>query len=127
LRLLYQASDAVLANSGHEPFGIVGLEAMAAGGIVFTGCTGEDYAHPFINALVMDTGDPREIENYLLYLRDFPEEGFRIRRAARATACHFSWEASVRNLINKLEHQARLQGALAGNGPPEEKSLTQRK
>jgi len=28
----YAAADAVLANSGHEPFGLVGLEAMADGG-----------------------------------------------------------------------------------------------
>lgn len=32
LRPFYAAADAVLANSGHEPFGLVGLEAMAAGG-----------------------------------------------------------------------------------------------
>jgi len=30
---LYAAADAVLANSGKEPFGLVGLEVMAAGGI----------------------------------------------------------------------------------------------
>ena len=32
-RLLFRGSDAVLANSSHEPFGLVGLEAMAAGGL----------------------------------------------------------------------------------------------
>ncbi len=37
---LYGACDAVLANSGHEPFGLVGLEVMAAGGIAVTGPTG---------------------------------------------------------------------------------------
>jgi glycosyltransferase involved in cell wall biosynthesis len=115
LRLLYRACDAVLANSGHEPFGIVGLEAMAAGGVVFTGCTGEDYALPFINALVMDRGDPGEIEDYLLYLKNFPHEVLRIREAAKATARNFTWQASVKQLIHKLEQQARLQGALAGN------------
>ena len=31
LRLVYNASNAVLANSGHEPFGLVGLETMASG------------------------------------------------------------------------------------------------
>ena len=30
-RLLFHGVDAVLANSGHEPFGLVGLETMAAG------------------------------------------------------------------------------------------------
>jgi glycosyltransferase involved in cell wall biosynthesis len=115
LRVVYRACDAVLANSGHEPFGIVGLEAMAAGGVVFTGCTGEDYAIPYVNAFVMDTDDPREIESYLLYLKDFPEEGLRVRSAARATARNFTWEATARNLISKLELQARLQELMTGS------------
>jgi glycosyltransferase involved in cell wall biosynthesis len=41
-RLLLRAADAVLANSAHEPFGLVGLEAMAVGGLACTGCSGED-------------------------------------------------------------------------------------
>ena len=57
-RVLYHAADGVLANSKHEPFGIVGLEAMAAGGIAYTGGTGEDYAIPFINSFVVETEDP---------------------------------------------------------------------
>jgi glycosyltransferase involved in cell wall biosynthesis len=32
-QVLFQGADAVLANSAHEPFGLVGLEAMAAGGV----------------------------------------------------------------------------------------------
>jgi hypothetical protein len=40
------SADAVFANSGHEPFGLVGLETMAAGGVACTGCSGEDYAIP---------------------------------------------------------------------------------
>ena len=111
LRLLYHACDAVLANSGHEPFGLVGLEAMAAGGIVFTGSTGEDYALSFVNALVMDTGKPEEMEAYLLYLKKFPEEALKIRKAAKATAQNFTWEVSVKQLIHKLEQQAHSRGA----------------
>ncbi len=110
LRVVYRASDAVLANSGHEPFGIVGLETMAAGGIALTGCTGEDYAIHNINAFVMDTDDPREIESCLTHLRASPEEALRVRRAAKATARNFTWEVSARNLLSKVEHQARLQG-----------------
>ena len=112
LRIIYRASDAVLANSGHEPFGIVGLETMAAGGIAFTGSTGEDYAIPYHNAFVLETSDPKEIEGYLMYLRECPDEGARIRSEARRTAAYFTWEAAVENLISKLENQARLQRAL---------------
>lgn len=114
LRLLYRASDAVLANSGHEPFGLVGLEAMAAGGIALVGSTGEDYAIPYVNAFVLETADPDEIVAYLTYLRDYPEVAARMRKAARRTARQFTWEAAVQNLIGKIENQARLQGILRG-------------
>ena len=108
-RILYRAADAVLANSRHEPFGLVGLEAMAAGGMALTGCTGEDYTISLVNAIVLETADPGEIEDYVLYLRDHPDESDCIRQAARRTARFYTWEAAVRNLLGKLEHQARLQ------------------
>src|SRR6266702_2867643 len=49
VRTIYNAADATLANSGHEPFGLVALEVMAAEGIAVTGSTGEDYAISFEN------------------------------------------------------------------------------
>jgi glycosyltransferase involved in cell wall biosynthesis len=109
LRTIYRASDAVLANSAHEPFGLVGLEAMAAGGVAFTGGTGEDYAVHLQNSVVLDTAEPREIETYVTYLVAHREESERIRGAARRTASHFTWDKVVANLIHKLEHQARIQ------------------
>jgi glycosyltransferase involved in cell wall biosynthesis len=116
LRLIYNASDAVLANSGHEPFGLVGLEAMAAEGIAVTGGTGEDYAVPFYNAIVLETSDPAEIEAYVMYIQEHSAENERIRKAAKQTAGLFTWEAVIKNLIQKLEYQARLQGLLTA--PP---------
>ena len=59
-RVLLRAADAVLANSRHEPFGLVGLETMASGGVACTGNTGEDYVVSGQNALVLETGEPRE-------------------------------------------------------------------
>ncbi len=113
LRFVYHTSDAVLANSGHEPFGLVGLETMAAGGIAFTGSTGEDYAIPYRNAIVMETADPKEIEAYITYLDQHPEEKDRIRQAARMTAKQYVWDKVIKRLVRKLEYQARLQGLLA--------------
>lgn len=110
LRIIYNASDGVLANSRHEPFGLVGLETMAAGGVAFTGSTGEDYAVPFHNSIVLDTTNPREIEDQVLYLRKHPEEEEKIREAARQTAFRFTWEEVIRVLIRKLGQQARSQG-----------------
>src|SRR5260221_13694304 len=69
VRTTYAAADATLANSGHEPFGLVALEVMAAEGIAVTGSTGEDYAISFENAIVTETDDPDEIVGYLLHLR----------------------------------------------------------
>lgn len=115
---LYSASDGVLANSEFEPFGIVGLETMAAGGVAYTGCTGEDYAIPFVNSFVLETSDPMEIVSYANYLRDFPGEDIRIRKAAKHTARQFTWEAAVRNLISKLENQAKIQEILKGKANP---------
>jgi glycosyltransferase involved in cell wall biosynthesis len=119
LRTVYHASDAVLANSGREPFGLVGLETMAAGGIAFTGSTGEDYAVPFHNAIVLETSNSQEIVSYVTYLHRHPEEGERIREAARHTASLFTWEQVIENLVQRLEYQARSQGLLATGEPPD--------
>jgi len=112
LQVFYNASNAVLANSGHEPFGLVGLEAMASGAIAIVGCTGEEYAVPLHNAIVLETSDPGEIESYLLYLESHQSVKERIRKAARETARLFIWEEAVNNLVQKLEFQARIQGLL---------------
>jgi glycosyltransferase involved in cell wall biosynthesis len=120
LRFFYHASNAVLANSGREPFGLVGLETMAAGGIAFTGSTGEDYAIPFHNSIVLETSDPEEIESYVIYLMEHPSDDDRIRKAARYTAARFTWEQVLDILIQRLEYQAKLQGILT---LPEKKSL----
>lgn len=85
-RLLFHCSDAVLANSGHEPFGLVGLETMAVGGVACTGASGEDYAVPGHNALVLETNDPQEFIALFGTLRTNPTQDQALRRADRATA-----------------------------------------
>lgn len=112
LRILYNVSDAVLANSGHEPFGLVGLEAMAAEGIVFTGGTGEDYAIPFYNSIVLETADSAEIEAYILYLSEHQLKKQQIRLAAKQTAALFTWEEVIKNLLQRIQYQASRQGLL---------------
>lgn len=112
LPIFYAATDVVLANSGHEPFGLVGLEAMASGGIVFTGCTGEDYAVPMKNAMVLETDDPEELVEGILYLQAHPQEKERLRREAKRTAKQFTWPRIVTNLISKATYLAHKQNAL---------------
>jgi glycosyltransferase involved in cell wall biosynthesis len=91
LRAMYQAADGVLANSEREPFGLVGLEVMASGGIAFVGRTGEDYAVPLGNAVVMQSDDPRELLATHQSLRARPELVRAIRTDGRATAKRFVW------------------------------------
>ncbi len=109
VRITYRAADATLANSGHEPFGLVGLEVMAAEGLAVTGSTGEDYAISLENAIVTETDDPDEIVGYLLYLRRHPEEQERIRKAGCHTAEEFLWDQVIENLVSKLEFLGRKQ------------------
>jgi glycosyltransferase involved in cell wall biosynthesis len=110
VRICYAAADATLANSGHEPFGLVGLEVMAAGGVAFTGSTGEDYAVSFENAVALETDDPEEIVGYLLHMQQHPEEREKICVAGKHTAAEFTWEEVLDNLAGKLVYLARKQG-----------------
>jgi glycosyltransferase involved in cell wall biosynthesis len=94
----------VLANSGHEPFGLVGLETMAAGGVACTGCSGEDYAVAGQNALVLETGDPREFMALFERLRANPGEDSALRRSGRSTAQKYAWpEVTQRVLLPRIE------------------------
>jgi glycosyltransferase involved in cell wall biosynthesis len=102
-RVLFRASDAVLANSRHEPFGLVGLETMAVGGVACTGCSGEDYAIPGRNALVLETMDPHEFLGLFGELRAHPALERAMRRAGRATAKQYTWcQIMQRYLLPRL-------------------------
>ena len=109
LGVIYSASDAVLANSSHEPFGLVGLEVMAAGGLAVTGSTGEDYAQAFRNALVMETDDPIELVTELNLLKQRPQLAAAIRRRGRVTARQYTWENVIDQLLLRTEFAAAQQ------------------
>jgi glycosyltransferase involved in cell wall biosynthesis len=99
-RTLFRAASAVLVNSGHEPFGLVGLESMAAGGLTCVGGTGEDYAAAGWNALVLQTNDPAEFVRHHRRLESNPAEERALRRRAATAARQFAWPEVVRrNLL----------------------------
>ncbi|HET9095024.1 MAG TPA: glycosyltransferase family 4 protein [Candidatus Baltobacteraceae bacterium] len=110
LYALYGAAAATLANSGKEPFGLVGLEVMASGGIPVCGSTGEDYAMPFENAIVCDTDDPRELATYLHRLFDEPQLAQVIREHATATARRYVWPAVLDILDLKIRYLTQTRG-----------------
>jgi glycosyltransferase involved in cell wall biosynthesis len=111
VRVMYAGCAATLANSGHEPFGLVGLEVMAAGGIAVVGSTGEDYATSLQNALVTETEDPGELVEYLLEIQRNPALAEHLRRNGRQTAEEYVWPRVLDDLRVKLEYLARKQGA----------------
>jgi glycosyltransferase involved in cell wall biosynthesis len=106
LAALYAAADAVLANSGKEPFGLVGLEVMAAGGIPVCGATGEEYAEPFVNAIVCDTNDGRELAEYLSAAYGDERGADRMRQAGYATANRYLWQNVLETLAHKVAYVA---------------------
>jgi glycosyltransferase involved in cell wall biosynthesis len=90
---LYQASNAVLANSAIEPFGLVGLEAMACSGLVLVGSTGEDYSIGGYDSISLQTANPAEIVHHLLDLLEHKDRAARMRKAAKTAAALFSWSS----------------------------------
>jgi glycosyltransferase involved in cell wall biosynthesis len=120
LAVIYSACDAVLANSGHEPFGLVGLEVMAAGGLAVTGSTGEDYAQAFRNALVLETDDPIELVTELSLVQERPKLGASMRRRGRTTARQYVWGKVIEELLLRVEFAAAQQAVrppAEGEGP----------
>jgi glycosyltransferase involved in cell wall biosynthesis len=103
-RALFKVADAMLQNSGREPFGLVGLEVMAAGGLVFTGATGEEYARPYDNAVVLDTDDAHEIEATVVDLLSRPEETERMRRRGVETARQYTWDQVLELMLRRFQY-----------------------
>ena len=116
LPVLYASATATLANSGHEPFGLVGLEAMASGGVAFVGATGEEYAEPFKNAIVIETDDPAEIVAYVSHLAEHPDNARNLRIAAQRTARDYTWQRVIDILLQRLEFVALKQGLRVPEG-----------
>ncbi len=111
LPTLYAAASAVLANSGFEPFGLVGLETMAAGGVAVVGATGEDYARHLHNSLVIETETPEELALGLDAVLADPARALRLRPAARATARTYRWPLVLADdLLPRLPTLAARQG-----------------
>jgi glycosyltransferase involved in cell wall biosynthesis len=120
--LLFHSAAAILANSQHEPFGLVGLETMAAGGIACIGYTGEDYAIPGHNALALETNDPQEFLDLFGALRVNLSLERSLRRAGRVTAQHYTWSKIMQRML-----LPRLQMIAGSTGEAETVSSSQGK
>jgi hypothetical protein len=72
---------------------------MAVSGLACTGGTGEDYAVPGWNALVLQTTDPQEFMGLFLPLQSHPTELRAMRRRGRLTANQQTWEAIIKRSL----------------------------
>lgn len=102
LRIFYAAADFVLANSKHEPFGLVGLEAMAAGGVAITGCTGETYSMDGAGAIALDSENVSELVHVIEFLLDHPQRSQAIRLAGPKVAARYTWNNIIEILLEKI-------------------------
>jgi glycosyltransferase involved in cell wall biosynthesis len=127
LGVVYPACDAVLANSGHEPFGLVGLEVMAAGGLAVTGATGEDYADAYRNALVLETDDAIELVTGLNLIQQRPRLAAAMRRRGRVTARAYTWEKVIEQLLLRIEFAAAQQAVTIAGAAPEDPRAARRR
>jgi hypothetical protein len=79
---------------------------MAAAGVACTGCSGEDYAVPGQNALVLETDDPQEFVQ--LFERMNPADEQSLRVAGRQTAQQYAWDRVVdRALLPRVDSSVR--------------------
>ena len=112
INVLYSGSDCILANSGHEPFGLVGLEVMACGGLAFVGATGEDYAQTLVNSAVVETEDPLEIVEYVQTLTNDKKLNQSLRTEGKRTAACYTWERICRDLFQKIRFLSASRGVI---------------
>ncbi len=98
---IYAVADVAIFPSRYEPFGIVALEAMAAGVPVVVGDVGglsEVVAHEVTGLRVAN--DPQAIAHAILQiLRDPEAAAARARRAQQVVRERYSWEAVARQVL----------------------------
>lgn len=114
LAVLYRSADAVLVNSGFEPFGLVGLEVMAARGVAITGGTGEDYARAFVNGLIVDNDDPGRLAALVRFLQARPQLKRQMIKEGLATAKSYRWDRVIDELLGQVTLAFERQDAESG-------------
>lgn len=103
---LYQVADVAVFPSLYEPFGIVALEAMAAGTPVVASDTGglAEVVDARETGLVHGPGDPESLAEALRYILRYPDEAaVWARNAQRKVHTLFSWDNVARETLRVYE------------------------
>ncbi len=112
-------------STGFESFGIVLLEAMAAGApIVASNIPG--YRHVLTNGregLMVPPGDPDALAEAIIWLLDHPEERARMGAAGRQTAQNYDWCKVARQVFDYYEELLTQRRTEAGAQERAERSL----
>jgi glycosyltransferase-like protein len=113
LACAYRAADVLAFPSTKEGFGLVPLEALAAGlPVVASDLPVFDaFLRDGRNALLVPAGDAGALARALHRIADEPELADRLREAGRHTAARFSWERVA------ALHEAAYQSFLARRAP----------
>lgn len=123
-QVLFHTASAVLANSGIEPFGLVGLETMAVGGVAFVGSTGEDYVTPGFDAVSLQSNNPQEIVYHSIYLHSTQDTAHQLRQAARNSAVRYTWPSIIQRSLLPLVEQLEAQFTVSSKTPAPSPDIT---
>jgi glycosyltransferase involved in cell wall biosynthesis len=105
--------DALVLPSRHDSFGMVVAEAMASGlpVIVSDHVGAKEMVTHGANGFVVPTGDAAALASAMAWLIDHREALPGMRRAARATAERYRWEAYRERAVRTLRNIAELEAS----------------
>lgn len=102
LKYLYSAADVVIFPSvGPEAFGLVMIEAMAAGTCLVASRVGgiPEVLEHGVNGLLVDPADANGLAHTIYWVLDNPDKKHQMETSARQTVLNgFTWERLVANL-----------------------------
>ena len=104
LKEQYATNDIFIFPSMGEGFGLVLLEALAAGlpVIASENCAGPDFIINGENGFIIEAGNTLQLQEKILWFYNNPEELSRMSFNAVETARRFTWEAYEKKLVNEL-------------------------
>lgn len=97
-----QTSHVFIFPTMGEGFGLVLLEAMAAGLPVITtaNCGGADIVKEGVNGFLVNVGDTSNLVDKIRWFKEFPSKNSSMGKNAVETAKQYTWERYEKNIVN---------------------------